>query len=373
MTSTEAQKSSQRKYYDKHKNEEEFKKKNRDNANKYRNDNLDMVRKKERDRLIQIRIDVLQHYSGEEKPFCNICGEDHLEFLEIDHENGGGRKHRREIKLSTIYNWLKINNYPEGYQVLCSSCNNKKERIKSIIKSFNRTKIHNILRVERSKKLKDEVYLHYLVNGEIECECCGENDKDVLTMDHIEGGGTKHREEENIGDLYQWIKNNNYPDGFRILCRNCNQSLGHRGYCPHVEEDREHVRKQVMERSKKRLEYEKQYYLDSNININDIDKISQFTDEQWKEYRKYQSKQNQNYYNTHKVEEKIRMNKYQSDHVQELKTYRKKRYDENRDEILLKAKLYRDEHKNDEEYKMKKKQSDKAYRERKKLEKQLKK
>lgn len=25
----------------------------------------------------------------------------------------------------------------------------------------------------------------------------------------------------------------NYPDSYRILCFNCNCSLGHRGYCPH--------------------------------------------------------------------------------------------------------------------------------------------
>ena len=33
--------------------------------------------------------------------------------------------------------------------------------------------------------------------------------------------------------IYQWLKNNSYPKGFRVLCYNCNNSYGHYGYCPH--------------------------------------------------------------------------------------------------------------------------------------------
>jgi hypothetical protein len=40
-------------------------------------------------------------------------------------------------------------------------------------------------------------------------------------MDHINGGGTKHRKSIST-DIYQWIKNNNYPDGFQVLCHNHN-------------------------------------------------------------------------------------------------------------------------------------------------------
>jgi hypothetical protein len=45
-----------------------------------------------------------------------------LEFLTIDHINGGGNKHRQQIR-SRICHWLKKNNYPEGFQVLCFDCN----------------------------------------------------------------------------------------------------------------------------------------------------------------------------------------------------------------------------------------------------------
>ncbi len=66
-----------------------------------------------------------------------------------------------------------------------------------------------------------------------ECECCGETNKEFLTIDHINGNGYIHRKQ--IGSkLYTWLKNNNYPkDNYRLLCMNCNFSLGKYGYCPH--------------------------------------------------------------------------------------------------------------------------------------------
>lgn len=47
---------------------------------------------------------------------------------------------------------------------------------------------------------------------------------DFLTIDHINGGGSKLRRSENLYGLkfYRWIKNNNFPDSLRILCFNCN-------------------------------------------------------------------------------------------------------------------------------------------------------
>lgn len=70
--------------------------------------------------------------------------------------------------------------------------------------------------------LKADALLAY---GGPVCSSCGVDDPEVLNIDHIEGGGRKHRQAENIeGGLafYQWLKNNDYPEGFRVLCANCN-------------------------------------------------------------------------------------------------------------------------------------------------------
>lgn len=64
------------------------------------------------------------------------------------------------------------------------------------------------------------------------CACCGEERTEFLAVDHINGGGVKHLKEIN-GNLYLWLRKNNYPRGFRLLCHNCNFSLGAYGHCPH--------------------------------------------------------------------------------------------------------------------------------------------
>ena len=53
---------------------------------------------------------------------CYCCGETESNFLTIDHTDGGGRKHRKEIKMS-IYQWLVKNNFPTGFQLMCYNCN----------------------------------------------------------------------------------------------------------------------------------------------------------------------------------------------------------------------------------------------------------
>jgi len=56
-------------------------------------------------------------------PVCVCCKEDEYDFMTIDHINGGGGAHRKEIGNYSIYFWLKKNGYPPGFQVLCFSCN----------------------------------------------------------------------------------------------------------------------------------------------------------------------------------------------------------------------------------------------------------
>ncbi len=89
---------------------------------------------------------------------------------------------------------------------------------------------------ERSKvrhhSLRLEALEHY-GNGHPQCACCGEDRMEFLAIDHIYGGGGQHRKKEGIHHLVRWLKKNGYPPGFRVLCHNCNFSLGAYGYCPH--------------------------------------------------------------------------------------------------------------------------------------------
>ena len=80
---------------------------------------------REREKTRAARHVVLSHYSnGTFK--CACCGEFAYEFLALDHTNGDGCKHRREIGTGSgvsYYKWFINNNFPAGFRVLCHNCN----------------------------------------------------------------------------------------------------------------------------------------------------------------------------------------------------------------------------------------------------------
>lgn len=88
----------------------------------YRKKNLEKVRAIKNRYNAALRIAALKIYSrGKMK--CACCPESHIEFLALDHIEENGAEHRREIKKSNIFQWLKLHNYPKGFQVLCHNCN----------------------------------------------------------------------------------------------------------------------------------------------------------------------------------------------------------------------------------------------------------
>jgi len=128
------------------------------------------------------------------------------------------------------------NNRKSGTQAYCKKCfynkygyRNPKAKIYQ-----KRWRIKNIEAIAMRAKivreaLKKEVIQRY--GGK--CECCGEKIMDFLIIDHISGGGGQHRKHINH-HTYEWLKKNNYPTGFRVLCRNCNwSSYLNNGICYH--------------------------------------------------------------------------------------------------------------------------------------------
>lgn len=83
---------------------------------------------------------------------------------------------------------------------------------------------------QRYKDRRQEAIAHY---GGV-CACCGEDRYEFLAIDHINGGGAKERKNTGSGARFLSIlRKMHYPPGYRILCHNCNTSLGVYGYCPH--------------------------------------------------------------------------------------------------------------------------------------------
>src|SRR5262245_11897295 len=57
------------------------------------------------------------------------------------------------------------------------------------------------------------------------CACCGESELAFLAIDHTDGSGAKHRKREGMKSgqaIYRWLQKHAFPEGFEVLCFNCN-------------------------------------------------------------------------------------------------------------------------------------------------------
>ena len=73
-------------------------------------------------RHVKLRAEVLKAYGGK----CACCGESESLFLELDHVNGRGNEHRRQIGRGSAatYRHLKKLGWPKAdFQILCANCN----------------------------------------------------------------------------------------------------------------------------------------------------------------------------------------------------------------------------------------------------------
>ena len=108
-----------------------------------------------------------------------------------------------------------------------------KEAVKKWAK--NHPELRRLSAIRYLRKLRKEVIEHY--GGK--CSCCGENNHAFLTIDHINGKGNIHRRKlfgKNIAGntFYKWLRVNKFPEGFQVLCYNCNMAKAHLGVCPHT-------------------------------------------------------------------------------------------------------------------------------------------
>jgi hypothetical protein len=219
----------------------------------YANSHRRMTRRIDAARRLNIRRKAFERYGGD----CQMCHEWRPEFLTIDHEDGSGGEDRGGRPGGThFYAKLEKMGWPDGpYRTLCMNCNHGSGRaaLKAIRFSdkcdvcnstFNSTNPD----CDGCAKLNWRVYrrgIYDRLRNKVltegyggKCVCCGLDDHESLTIDHVNGGGQKHLAEVGAGYMfYQWLKRQGYPrDGFRALCMNCNFSRGQFGYCPHEEE-----------------------------------------------------------------------------------------------------------------------------------------
>lgn len=142
-------------------------------------------------------------------------------------------------------------NPPAAGRSVCESCRHK-QRIRELQAAGEnrctkcgqphtaKTKwCHQCLAKQRSRnrQLRNEVFAAY---GGPKCNCpsCEVTEPKFLQIDHINNDGAQHRREIGGGShLYRWLKRNNFPPGFQVMCANCNYAKGKYGCCPHIHSD----------------------------------------------------------------------------------------------------------------------------------------
>lgn len=154
-------------------------------------------------------------------------------------EDSGATKICKNCNIDKPLTQFNLRRYnKDGHASYCRECDkdtkklkfhNKKELTEEEYIKW-RLKINDKCRVEK-QHLKHEVFSHYCENGIVKCANPYHvhteefTDLDILTIDHINSDG--YKEVDKYGNrtggvtFYRKLKRLNYPDGFQILCANC--------------------------------------------------------------------------------------------------------------------------------------------------------
>lgn len=137
----------------------------------------------------------------------------------------------------TIYNGIS-----KSAKSSLSGIFNKLDLIQSTRKRVSNRVYHNnnienesLYHKKRNAEIRQIVLMAYTKGNMPYCVCCNACHIDALALDHINGGGNKHRKSLSI-DVYSYLyrhfkKTGKWLSGYQILCITCNWIKYTRGSC----------------------------------------------------------------------------------------------------------------------------------------------
>jgi hypothetical protein len=174
----------------------------------------------------------IQSHGRRARPFCRACvagdfvGRFALErdaALQSHPPPVAAKKCSRCKVLKLAADFYRSAREPCGLKSECVACNRSQ--------AGGSREAYNARRRAQLKELRVAALAHY--GGK--CACCGESRYEFLAIDHVGGGGCVHRKLLGGGRMIgSWLRRNGYPDGFRVLCHNCNNAIAWYGACPHA-------------------------------------------------------------------------------------------------------------------------------------------
>ncbi len=215
--------------------------------------------------------------------YCECCGEQCLDFLNVDHRDGTGHLDRKKnLYASSLYSAIVGQRYENivNLRILCYNCNcafgsygvcphkaqdttnyenciecgsclslthlRATKQYRTYHKFFKASSLQLCIYcvykaktglllsdVERKNRLQALTRRCTVIdNYGGACVCCGESRYIFLTIDHI-----NYHDGLSDWQLYRHLIKNNFPtDNYQLLCYNCNCARGHYGsdgICPH--------------------------------------------------------------------------------------------------------------------------------------------
>lgn len=106
----------------------------------------------------------------------------------------------------------------------------QKERFNNSIKNMGVCSSNKIMVIsEASRHRRNKRRRIFNALGDV-CSCCGESRKELLAIDHINGGGKQHRKQRNQQVYSDVLKS---LQDYQLLCHNCNMSKSIHKECAH--------------------------------------------------------------------------------------------------------------------------------------------
>jgi hypothetical protein len=134
---------------------------------------------------------------------CKSCQRDRIRKWE--------RENRDRKKVNALRSYAKLRQSPERW-----------ERYKAT---------RRISGGNYAARIRNDCFAAY--GGRV-CACCGETEPRFLTMDHVNNDGHIHRKTSGATNLYSYLRARKFPEGFQVLCMNCNFGKAQNGgVCPH--------------------------------------------------------------------------------------------------------------------------------------------
>lgn len=159
---------------------------------------------------------------------CATCGFADRRVLQIDHVHGGGREEMKRIGRwpTTFYRKVIASAPGAEYQALCPNCNTRKIALRDEFPYAAEraargceTNIRNVWAKKWYANLRAEVLEKYGAA----CARCGECDRRVLQMDHVNGGGTAEAKASTSRTAYLRRMLADTTGAYQVLCATCNR------------------------------------------------------------------------------------------------------------------------------------------------------